>query len=89
MVNQDSIVRLTGILDALNIAHSSWYRKSIPASERKRPGPAAKPIPEHIVRVVILIAKLYPWYGYKKIAVICRRAGYKVKNRHAYRIMDE
>jgi len=89
MVNRDSIVRITSVLDALNIAHSNWYRKSIPASERKRPGPAAKPIPEHIVRVVIQTAELYPWYGYKKIAVICRRAGYKLKNRHAYRLMDE
>jgi len=89
MVNQDSIVRITSVLDALNIAHSSWYRKPLPPSERKRPGPAAKPIPEHIVRVVIHTAELYPWYGYKKVAVICRRAGYKVKNRHAYRVMDE
>lgn len=38
---------------------------------------------------MIHIAELYPWYGYKKVAVICRRAGYKVKNRHAYRVMDE
>lgn len=89
MVNQDSIERITSVLDALNIAHSSWYRKSIQASERKRPGPAAKPIPEQFVRVVIHTAELYPWYGYKKVAVICRRAGYKVKNRHAYRVMDE
>jgi putative transposase len=89
MVNQDSIVRITGILDALNIARSSWYRKSIPASERKRPGPTAQPISEPIVRLVIYMAELYPWYGYKKIAVICRRAGYKVKNRHAYRVMDQ
>ena len=89
MVNRESIVRITGVLDALSIAHSSWYRKPLPPSERKRPGPAAKPIDEHIVRVVILTAEMYPWYGYKKIAVICRRAGHKVKNRHAYRVMDE
>ncbi len=89
MVNGDSIVRITGILDALSIAHSSWYHKPLPPSQRKRPGPAAKPIDEQIVRVVILTAELYPWYGYKKIAVICRRAGYKVKNRHAYRVMNE
>lgn len=89
MVNRESIVRITGLLDALSIAHSSWYRKPLPPSERKRSGPAAKPIDEHIVRVVILTAEMYPWYGYKKIAVICRRAGHKVKNRHAYRVMDE
>jgi len=89
MVGKDSVVRITGVLDALSIAHSSWYRKSIPASERKRPGPARKPIAEQIVRVVVDTATLYPWYGYKKIAVICRRAGYKVKNRHAWRVMAE
>ncbi len=74
MVKQDSIVRITQVLDALGLPRSSWYRPSMPASERKRPGPAARPIPEPIVRLVIYVAKLYPWYGYKKIAVICRRA---------------
>jgi putative transposase len=83
------MVRMTGVLDALSIAHSNWYRKPVSRSDRKRPGPAAKPIDEQIVRIVILTAKLYPWYGYKKIAVICRRAGHKVKNRHAYRVMRE
>lgn len=89
MVNGESVVRITGVLDALSIAHSSWYHKALPPSQRKRPGPAAKAIDEQTVRVVILTAELYPWYGYKKIAVICRRAGHKVKNRHAYRVMAE
>jgi len=89
MANQSAIVRITCILNALGIARSSWYRKFIPASERKRPGPVRKPIPPEIERIVIYYAKLYPWYGYKKIAVICRRAGHKVKNRQALRVMDE
>ena len=89
MVNRESIVRITSVLNALSIAHSSWYHKSLPPSQRKRPRPVAKPIDEQIVRVVILTAEMYPWYGYKKIAVICRRAGHKVKNRHDYRVMDE
>jgi len=89
MISQGFGLRITGILDGLGIAHSSWYRKSIPASERKRPGPVRKPIAEQIARVVVDTATLYPWYGYKKIAVICRRAGYKVKNRHAWRVMGE
>ena len=50
---------------------------------KKRPGPVREPIPPEIERIVIYYAKLYPWYGYKKIAVICRRAGHKVKNRQA------
>ncbi len=89
MANQNTIVRITGILNALGIANSSWYRRFVPASERKRPGPARKPIPAEIERIVVYYAKLYPWYGYKKIAVICRRAGHKVKNRQALRVMDE
>lgn len=28
-----------------------------------------------------------PWYGYKRIAVMCRRAGQAVRNREAYRVM--
>jgi len=89
MVKQDSSVRITQVLDALGLRRSSWYRPWVPACERKRPGPAAIPIPEPMVRLVITMAELYPWYGYKKIAVICRRGGYKVKNRQAYRVMDE
>ena len=89
MVNQESIVRITGVLDALGIAYSRWYYTPVPSSERRRPGPAAKPLSDHIVRIIIQAAQMYLWYGYKKIAVICRRAGHKVKNRHAYRVMNE
>ena len=88
MANQNAIVRITDILSALGIAHSSWYRKSL-AAEHKQPGPARKPIQPEIERIVIYYAELYPWYGYKKIAVICRRVGHKVKNRHAWRVMNE
>ena len=31
------------------------------------------------------MAKNNPWYGYKKIAVMCRRAGHPVKTGQAYR----
>jgi hypothetical protein len=30
-----------------------------------------------------------PWYGYKRIAVMCRRAGCAVKNREAYVVMRD
>ena len=30
-----------------------------------------------------------PWYGYKRIAVMCRRVGKRVKNREAYRVMKK
>ncbi len=34
-----------------------------------------------------MMASLNPWYGYKRIAVMCRRAGASVTNRQAYRVM--
>ena len=35
------------------------------------------------------MAKDNPWYGYKRIAVMCRREGTSVTNRQAYRVMRE
>ena len=44
MVNRESMVRMTGVLDALGIAYSRWYYKPVPSPERRRPGPAAQPL---------------------------------------------
>ena len=80
-------VRLTGVLGALEIATSSWYRQPIPEDERRRPGPAATPIPQEIVAAVVKMATENPWYGYKRIAIMCRREGVPVTDRQAYRVM--
>jgi putative transposase len=79
--------RCTAVLGHLAIATSSWYRPE-PAG-RKRPGPAPKPIPQEIVDAVITMATDNPWYGYKRIAVMCRRAGQAVKDRVAYTVMRQ
>lgn len=71
----------------LQVSVSSWYRSS--QAERKRPGPPPQPIPEQIVTAVVQMATVNPWYGYKRIAVMCRRAGMAVKNRQAYRVMRD
>jgi len=82
-------VRLIGVLDALGVARSSWYRKPVPEDQRKPPGPAPKPIPQEVVRWVANMALANPWYGYKRIAIMCRRAGQRVKNRQAYQVMEQ
>ena len=89
MMATESSARITRILDALAVPASGWYRRPTAAAQRKGPGPAPRPLPASVVRAVVSTAVRYPWYGYKKIAVICRRAGHKVKNPHAYRIMKE
>ena len=79
--------RLTRVLPALGIATSSWYRESTPADPRRRRGPAPQPIPDGVGAAAVAVATANPWYGCQRIGVMCRQAGYAVKNRQAYRVM--
>ena len=82
--------RRTQVLRLVGIAPSSWYRQ--PRDEQqppKRPGPAPRAIPDDVVRGVVTMASDNPWYGYKRIAVMCRRAGQSVKDRQAYVVMRD
>lgn len=83
----DGKLRRTRLLKALDIATSSWYRQPSALEKRKRPGPAPRSIPEETRQAVIERARANPWYGYKRIAVMCRRAGQAVRDRHAYAVM--
>lgn len=89
MVLETTGVRVTGVLRALEIPTSSWYRKPIPEDQRRRPGPEAKPIPEEVEKAVVTMATENPWYGYHRIAVMCRREGSSVTDKQAYRVMKE
>ena len=53
-----------------------------PTSARRR----LDPIRAEKVRQV---AVAYPWWGYKRLAVICRRQGLSVSNRFVYRVLQE
>jgi hypothetical protein len=72
-------VRTTRVLAALDVAASSWYRAPRDPAERKRPGPRSKPLADELVQAIVDMATRNPWYGYKRIAVMCRRAGQAVK----------
>jgi transposase InsO family protein len=86
---QEKALRRTRVLRALGVAASSWYRSPVTAEHRRRPGPPPQMIPEAIRRAVTDTATANPWYGYKRIAVMCRRAGAAVRDRQAYRVMRE
>jgi len=79
--------RLTRVLSALGIATSSWYREPVPKDQRRRPGPAPQPIPDEVLHAVVEMAVSNPWYGYQRIAVMCRREKKPVKDRQAYQVM--
>src|SRR4029077_6345068 len=85
----DARLRCTRVLQALGVACSSWYRQPVPEEQRRRPGPAPQPIPEAVRQAVLDMAKSNPWYGYKRIAAMCRRAGQAVRDRQAYAVMRE
>ena len=79
--------RLTRVLAALEIATSSGYRPATAPEARSRPGPPPRAIPPDVEDGVLTLARANPWYGYKRIAVMCRRAEQAVTNRQAYRVM--
>jgi transposase InsO family protein len=79
--------RPTRVLRAVGVATSSWYDAPTPAAERRRRGPAPKAIQESIEKAVVAMAESNPWYGYKRIAVMCRRAGVPVSNRQCFLVM--
>ena len=85
----DVALRRTRVLKALSIATSSWYRQPIAPEQRRRPGPPPRPIAESIRQDVVAMAVSNPWYGYKRIAVMCRRAGQAVQDRQAYVVMRQ
>ena len=82
---QSACARLSNVLAWLGIARSSWYRR--PVEQPKKPGPAPHAIPPEIEAAVKEQAQKYPWWGYKRIAVVCRRQGIEVSDGRVYRIM--
>ena len=80
--------RQTQVLRLVGVASSSWHRPPR-EGERKRPGPARRMIAGEVVQAVVTMATTNPWYGYKRIAVMCRRALSAVKDREAYVVMKD
>lgn len=81
-------VRQTHVLKLVGVAPSSWHRPPR-EGERQRPGPPRRPLADEMITSVVEMATANPWYGYKRIAVMCRRAGQSVKDREAYVVMKD
>ena len=77
--------RLKSVVRQLGLACSSFFRR--PLASRRRPGPAPRPLDPEVSDVVRGFAEQYPWWGYKRLAVVLRRAGVAVTNRFVYRVL--
>ena len=80
-------LRMSRILKAIGVARSSWYAR--PVDNPRRAGARPKPVPQHLREAVVRCAVRYPWWGYKRIAVVCRRDGVEVTDRPVYKVMRE
>lgn len=80
--------RQTAVLRLIGVASSSWHRQPT-QTQPKRRGPPRKAIPDDVLQAVMAMATANPWYGYKRIAVMCRRAGQAVNDRQAYAVMKD
>lgn len=79
-MSNDDKIRLNEVLRILDISASSWYYKPREQSADRRRG-NHRPMPDEVIWAVVIMAYYNPWYGYKRIAVMCRRAAYAGLNR--------
>lgn len=86
-VNDHPPARLKRVVKAVGWPSSSFFRQ--PKATKKRPGPAPRPLDPHLAEAVRQMALAYPWWGYKRLAVVCRRSGLEVSNRFVYRVLKE
>jgi putative transposase len=77
--------RLKAVVRALGLPSSSFFRR--PVASRRRPGPRPRPLDPELSEVVRGFAMQFPWWGYKRLAVVLRRAGEAVTNRFVYRVL--
>ncbi len=76
---------MSAVLRLLGISRSSWYSR--PRGGRRGRLPVA--IDAELRAAVVRCAERYPWWGYKRIAVVSRRGGLAVSDRLVYRVMRE
>lgn len=80
----DERARIKPILRALGVAVSSDYRREV--AEPLRPGPKPRELDPALKARVVEYAERYPWWGYKRLVIVMRRAGIEVGKKFAYAV---
>ena len=90
---QSSDSRMREVLRWLGIPRSSWYARSSAPKTAGAPGrrglTKGKRYDPDLAIDIERIAKACPWWGYKRIAAVCRRHGLRVSDRLVYRVMRD
>lgn len=74
--------RIKPVLRALAIQPSTYFHQA--KVEPARPGPKPQACDEGLRAQVVSYAQRYPWWGYKRMAVVMRRDGHKVGKKFVY-----
>ena len=75
-------VRMAEVLRLLGISRLSWYSKP-------KGGRMPVPIDPTLRSSMVACAEQYLWWGYKRIAVVCRYNGLRVSDKVVYRVMRD
>ena len=78
-------IRLTRVLGALGISRSS--RSARCRTKGGSVGRVVEQIDESVASGISEVAKSYPCWGYRRIAVVCQRSGLAVSDRLVYKVM--
>ena len=70
--------RLKQVLRWASIPASTFFHRRV--DEPNKRGRKRQPLDEALVAKVEAFAREYPWWGYKRLAVVMRRAGIAVSN---------
>lgn len=88
MDNWNGRLRVTSLLKHLGVSVSTWYRR--PAEDPGRRGRPREPLDPERTETIQALCKRFPFWGYKRIAVVARRdVGGGFSDRLTYRIMRE
>ncbi len=89
MVREEVVKRppatLKGVVRAVGWPSSSFFWRS--AQEKRKPGPSRRAVDQERAAIVRSTALKFPMWGYKRIAVVVRRAGLAVSNRFVYEVL--
>lgn len=84
---------MTKVLELLDFCKRKFYRlsekKALAAPEKKSFPDWRKRFDAECIIAIIAIAQASPMYGYKRVAVIARREGWRISNRQVYKIFKK
>ena len=79
-------IRVKQVLERLQLSASTYYRQQAREGDRQRPGPKPRALDEARKALVVEFAERYPWWGYKRLTIVMRRAGHEIGKKFVHAV---